>query len=74
MTYLGTQFTNKIGAMQVDEGITNEFRHTLDSRGMGPVRVVDRGESNRSTLHISLALCLMICHSPCTSSQSTACG
>ena len=30
--------------MQIYESITDNFRHLVDGRGMGPVRVVHRGE------------------------------
>jgi hypothetical protein len=54
MTYLGSKFTNQVGTVQVNEGVSNEFRHALDTCSVGPVGVMDGSESNGPTLKYQL--------------------
>lgn len=54
--YLGSKLANEVGTVQMDKGITDLFRHALDSRRMCPVRVMNGSERDGTTLYISMAL------------------
>lgn len=54
--YLGSKLANEVGTVQMDKGITDLFRHALDSRRMCPVRVMNGSERDGTTLSISMAL------------------
>ena len=48
--YLFIEVLQDVRRVQMYEAVTNDRRHLIDGRGMGPVRVVDRCKSNTATL------------------------
>lgn len=53
MTYLCSEFTDQVSAVQVNESIPDKLRHALNTGSMCPVRIMDRCESDGATLFIS---------------------
>lgn len=48
--YLFFEFDQDVRLVQFDERLSDSLRHAVDIRGMSPIRIMDRGESQPSFL------------------------